>query len=110
MDYESLSDLDINRLVAKIVKPKKHEPILDANCQGNSVFVLALGWMDYCNKPDDAWPIILENKIDIFYEDHPRYDEWSAGKWVGDTLFNSFNKTNPLRAAMIVYLEMQEQK
>lgn len=39
---------------------------------------------DYCNDPRDAWPIIIENKIDIHHY-----------------------ASNPLRAAMLCFLAME---
>ena len=58
---------------------------------------------DYCNNPSDAWPIILESKASLNPYDNS--DEWFA---TTDTSFFVDDK-NPLRAAMIVYLMMQEQ-
>ena len=96
MNYSDLTDFEINKLVAE-----------------------ALGYQDisggtyvssYCNSPSDAWPIILENKIDIVidppvstaYEDAVDVlsESWS------DSMYAESN--NPLRAAMIVYLMMNE--
>ena len=59
---------------------------------------------DYCNNPSDAWPIILENKISIV----PTGGWWRARpeKTAWPEQFND----NPLRAAMIVFLMMQEQE
>lgn len=76
-----------------------------------------------CNNPADAWPIITANKITII----ACADKWIAvpiGSIIdGDTsekesmmYCNSFSNAhgvsdvNPLRAAMIVYLQMMEKK
>lgn len=61
--------------------------------------------VDYCNNPVDAWPIIVENRINI------EWHEWKNGIFRPYALNNETMKscydTNPLRAAMIVFLEMQ---
>jgi len=56
-----------------------------------------------CNNPADAWPIIVENKISLFAI---RYTEsmWQAEH----PITGIFKHENPLRAAMIVFLMMQE--
>lgn len=61
--------------------------------------------VDYCNNPVDAWPIIVEHRINI------EWHEWKNGIFRPYALNNETMKscydTNPLRAAMIVFLEMQ---
>ena len=65
---------------------------------------------DGCNDPSDAWPIIVENEIDIeFAVDHLGGIGQAHVYIVGDTdIFCEFTDDNnkALRAAMIVYLEM----
>lgn len=59
--------------------------------------------LDFCNNPADTWPIIESKKISLTY--HQSRGEWSA-------IFNSENISmhgSPLRAAMIVFLMMQEE-
>lgn len=65
---------------------------------------------DPCNNPADAWPIIEQNKITIMFED----DQWTAFGGMSihhsreaDWDFCEYDK-KPLRAAMIVFLMMQE--
>lgn len=59
---------------------------------------------DPCNSPADAWPIIVENRIRI----NPiLYTKWMAEDYLEDV---SSCDENPLRAAMIVFLMMQEKK
>lgn len=61
--------------------------------------------------PNDAWPIIAENRIGIIPA--PGYGEWKAAhRSVGDdsTPHHFTQHTNPFRAAMIVFLMMQESK
>lgn len=70
-------------------------------------------WSKYdpCNNPADAWPIIASSGISLMFD-----GEWQACaniemdsgglcSWDYYTL-----DSNPLRAAMIVYLKMMEQK
>lgn len=114
-DYSAMSDFEINKAVA---------------------FKLGLDWSgvteenrffyqtaDYCNNPAYAWPIITTNKISII----PRMDLWVAVKCsfvidIDTPKLKSFIHAshsleipfcvdeNPLKAAMIVYLQMMEQK
>ncbi|MBN5380733.1 DUF2591 family protein, partial [Serratia marcescens] len=60
----------------------------------------------YCNNPAYAWPIIFENKISIISM-YSGGDSWQvdAGE---DEEFVIRNQTNPLRAAMIVFLMMKD--
>lgn len=61
--------------------------------------------VDYCNNWSDAGPIIVEHRINI------EWHEWKNGIFRPYALNNETMKscydTNPLRAAMIVFLEMQ---
>lgn len=66
-------------------------------------------WVEYCNNPEDAWPIITENRIGIIPA--PDAGKWkSAHREVGkdDTPYHFTQSDNPLRAAMIVFLMMKE--
>lgn len=90
-NYEDMSDFEINcRVHAEIIQ-----------ISGLNSFKAK----DYCNNPDDAWPIIVDNKISLTC--HQSRGEWSA-------VFNAdnicFHANNPLRAAMIVFLKMNEDK
>lgn len=59
---------------------------------------------DPCNNPADAWPIITNNFISVIPSIHR--DIWFADGQGGETTFD----TNPLRAAMIVFLKMNEDR
>ncbi|WP_274094893.1 phage protein NinX family protein [Klebsiella pneumoniae] len=64
---------------------------------------------DYCNNPADAWPIIDENNITII-NDNPSLRfavSEVAAYFNGSNHIWSAHK-NGLRAAMIVFLKMQE--
>jgi len=119
MNYEDMSDFEINKAVAR------HEGFnVDSkyciNIEGGSriEFILESENMtqliDYCNNPSDAWPIIVKNGIDIeFFYNEPdeEYRFCHAQIHVADFGFITVNHpSNPLRAAMIVFLKMQESK
>lgn len=112
MQYEDMTDFEINKAVAEALYPDllnfdRGGNVLD---DGKTIFVLNSGWMDYCNTPSDAWPIIVENRIDIRH----RYTEQGediahATALIGDDedyLFWS-SGDNLLRCAMIVFLKME---
>ena len=105
VDYSKLSDVEIAQKVFFWVN--------DKICQNgglahffNGEFVYsssgsALKKFDPCNNPADAWPIIDENKICLL----------SIGNtWRAHDLKLMSQDSNPLRAAMIVFLMMQDAK
>lgn len=61
--------------------------------------------VDYCNNWSDAGPIIVENRISIDCI-HDQGEKWLA--FSGDDCEYRSTHKNPLRAAMIVFLEMQK--
>ena len=116
MDYSKLTDKDINKLVAfalgcKEVVPdifmsdeRRYEFEKPKNKSGNKFF------FDPCNNVADAWPIIADKKIclafDVFAEPQ------DGGGWVASPAYGweteRVRHDNPLRAAMILFLKMQE--
>ena len=107
MNYEQMSDFDINRLVAinrggyqgHVAHMQYGVKESDKDSCGMFHFE-----RDYCNNPSDAWPIIVANRINVYASEGPDFMPWMAG--CGGFMVS--NK-NPLRAAMIVFLMMQEQ-
>ena len=119
-DYSQMSDFEINKAVADIamngtwhLRPEHPENKTGGWLYGsNGIETNPLP--DYCNSPTDGWPIIIENKIAIIPDS-------ADGEWVafneftlceGDWMFASdperhVNGSNPLRAAMIVFLMMK---
>lgn len=104
-DYSAMSDFEINKQVAII---QGHKCYYDNGSYTNgynkiSVIVKGngrIGQYDPCNRAEDAWPIILENKISMTC--HRSRGHWSA-------IYDANNiaiQQNPFRAAMIVYLQM----
>lgn len=96
-DYSVMSDFEINKAVAFHM--------------GLSMVIIAengkYGEFDPCGNPADAWPIVTSNLIGV----EPIYQ--NGTKWLAhagdDSEFRCVD-TSSLRAAMIVYLQMMEQK
>ncbi|HHH1980872.1 TPA: phage protein NinX family protein [Yersinia enterocolitica] len=129
-DYSAMSNLEINKAVAESLG--NHSVALPFDClSGDSVeweiteahslsregMLMARARRirkDFCNKPSDAWPIITKHKISLNFSPS---EDWMAssggyfkeGEWELDLVPSSYyDHTNPLRAAMIVYLMMKE--
>ena len=122
-----MSDFEINKLVAEmlalIVLSVKPYCLEDKDSDGNSVFqihgsgntvqvlISDEGWiksylyMDYCNNPSDAWPIILEIWDFLFQVVDGTYG-LGLTRW--KSIINQYD-CDELRAAMIVYLMMGEE-
>lgn len=110
MDYSKLSDQEINLLVAKIEHPGR--TIIESKSRPPSVLLLngVNTWFDYCNNAADAWPVILGNKISIVKDMKGLW--WAAANayWIDGVEWQIDGEPdeNPLRAAMIVFLMMQD--
>lgn len=124
-DYASMSDFEINKLVANSLGNVQVGQVSDEiggsevqytvyknsglNREGMVNMRPCLIKKDFCNNPADAWPIIVENGITLAFQDGNWWAdnlaywvdgvEWSIGGIIGK---------NPLRAAMIVFLMMKE--
>ena len=111
MDYSKLSNFEINKRVADIavngtwhVKPSHPDNDTGGWLYGsNGIQTYELP--DYCNNPADAWPIIAENHIGIAPYPNEAY-AWSSRHGMASDL--SAEDKNPLRAAMTVFLMMQD--
>ncbi|WP_041461068.1 phage protein NinX family protein [Cronobacter malonaticus] len=125
MDYSQLSDFEINCRVAIALGMKEH---FFMNAEGADNFDEEVPLTDRgpiwqtpkyhvvtyrpsngecfnpCNNAADAWPIIVKNRISIINLDE---DEWGA-RGVADRNSKRAIHENSLRAAMIVFLMMQE--
>ena len=118
MNYEEMSDFEVNMRVACSIDGvsvnENGNPEYAIDCfllsdNGISVKWLRCGndefeFFNPCNNPSDAWPIIVANRINVYASEGPDFMPWMAG--CGGIMVS--NK-NPLRAAMIVFLMMQEQ-
>jgi len=107
-DYSTMSDFEISHAVAKASGFNLPNPAsLLYNKTGRwEIF-------DPCNNPADAWPIILENGINIFTDMIPhgllgqaRVSVIDDGR-IGSECLIAKDK-NPLRAAMLVFLMMKD--
>lgn len=110
MNYETASVFEINKAVAEALGNTVNKVTMSG---GGCCYLLNDGITilpDYCNNPADAWPVIRSTPIDLACDDtfDPEYfDEesmWCAHNPKG----NHWHHVNPLRAAMIVFLQMQE--
>lgn len=101
MDVENLSDFEINWLVAE----KLGILCVEESREENGVYIGTgcgdLEKFDPCNRPSEAWPIILENKIGIDFRASKNLDP--IAKRFASNQHYVVDK-NPLRAAMIVYV------
>ena len=117
-DYSQMSDQEINQEVTCILSPDAQKMALigDGSCfydcgpDGNGFYEIPV--LDYCNNPADAWSIIMSNNIDIckdydvccdFCNEYYPTDYWEASNCDNHSM-----DENPLRAAMIVFLMMQD--
>lgn len=118
MNYEKMSDFEINKMVAKNLGFK-------TGWQSGSKIGIdnntATGrYVDYCNNPSDSWPVIVDNTISITRCSDVGHEYWHADlineieessesddEFVCRTLFTHQDK-NPLRAAMICFLKMKD--
>lgn len=116
MDYSALSDFEVNSAVhnALMNDPYKLEFLENDRIRwtkkGSDVVTDKTAYgrntlLDYCNKPADAWPIIVESGIGIAPSRKDPYAwDLSGGMLSGIR----YSDKNPLRAAMIVFLMMQQ--
>lgn len=123
MDYSQLSDFEINVAVFEAIhngspdyKEGENGAMVFISFEGDIVNGDAVeveverGSFNPCANPADAWPIITENNISIILDnpsmpcatDNARDLFDDAGRNVGVAY------DNPLRAAMIVFLMMQD--
>ncbi|HGU9880502.1 TPA: phage protein NinX family protein [Citrobacter freundii] len=119
MDYSKLSDFEVNAAVFEALhggapdyKEGDGGAMVLISYEGDVVggdtveVEVERGAFNPCNNPADAWPIIVDKKIGL---KPVRWNEWRAE---GDDScgFLSYTQTdkNPLRAAMIVFLMMQD--
>ncbi|WP_312284623.1 phage protein NinX family protein [Yokenella regensburgei] len=107
MDYSELSDYEVSKRVAMVVGGFLEEDF----CESHSVIFRRHGRHQYsffepCTNPSDAWPIIESNKINV--EWHQWKDDSDKPYALNNATMISRYDDNPLRAAMIVFLMMQD--
>jgi len=107
MNYEEMSDLQINLLVANAIGVDAAENsgvVFGAVKHEGDNVVSVMGVVDYCNNPSDAMPILTENKIGF---------KWVNGSCTASSVLRGYHESEsekPLRAAMIVFLMMEDAK
>jgi len=113
MNYSKMTDFEINKRVLEIksgMRPigyahhadKRSAAIVDVNNNYH--------WYDFCHSWADAGPIIEKHMIclaaDVFSEPQ------DGGKWVARPAYGwdkeAVRSDNPLRAAMILFLQSRE--
>lgn len=105
MNYEEMSDFQINKRVASKfgLAPLTYPHDADMRSVGVRHSDTWYEWFDYCNNPSDAMPILIKMKIGF---------KWVNGSCTASSVMRGYHEStsnNPLRAAMIVFLMMQEQ-
>lgn len=121
MDYSKLSDFEINKLVATALNINVEETMAFSN-GGEDIKTHSSGlvlmkkitehkkfWkvFDPCNNPADAWPIIVGSKISVIWISSNIPNTWEAV--APNHIHIDANQSNPLRAAMIVFLMMNDE-
>ncbi|QHJ82272.1 MAG: hypothetical protein [Bacteriophage sp.] len=114
-DYSAMSDFEINKQVAIALELKPYYE--DGSYSNDGLFVvtrgtLCLGRWNPCNEPHQAWPIIAGNKISLDFDGdgyEPQQNAWCKASTQCGHVYYGIEK-EPLRNAMIVYLQMMEQK
>jgi hypothetical protein len=120
-DYSKLSDFEINSAVhnALMKEPYKIEFLGNdrirwvrgsTNVTTGKVEYSKKSLKDYCNNPSDAWKIIVDNGISLECIVVNRHEKTWRAQLKPAYVKHRMNHKNPLRAAMIVFLMMQEPK
>lgn len=99
-DYSKLSDREIDRLVLNIIYGVHAD---DKDIQG----CWSRGGFKYTSDASDAWPIIVDNGISLECIIVNRHEKTWRAQFKPAYVKHHMNHKNPLRAAMIVFLQMQ---
>ncbi|MBF7978100.1 MULTISPECIES: phage protein NinX family protein [Rahnella] len=110
-DYSAMSDFDVQQAVLQETWGKHPVRLL-----GKMMLDIMLSDYDPCNNPADAWPIIYGNLItiepDYEFIDESEAEFFPTGLWIaersGNHEFLQHVNESPLRAAMIVFLQMKD--
>lgn len=119
-DYSKMSYFEINCEVLEVFNPDiKHMSLSGDSACFYDCGPTGDGWNqidipNYCNNPADAWQIISDSRISIYFDQTiPEYDgefkQWCCAISPCQN-YQAQYQSNPLRAAMIVFLMMQEKK
>ncbi|UVX30817.1 hypothetical protein S10a_00105 [Klebsiella phage VLCpiS10a] len=102
-DYSKLSDREIDRLVLNTIYGVHAD---DKDIQG----CWSRGGFKYTSDASDAWPIIVDNGISLECIIVNRHEKTWRAQFKPAYVKHHMNHKNPLRAAMIVFLQIQENK
>ncbi|CNI68563.1 Protein of uncharacterised function (DUF2591) [Yersinia frederiksenii] len=112
INYSMMSDFDIQQEVLRANWGKHPTRLL-----GRCMLDITLSDYDPCKNPADAWPIIVENKINIEWGGNIATDLFgkvSANVCSVDGKVIAFDvdtdEYNPLRAAMICFLMIKSEE
>lgn len=100
IDYSKMSDFEINCEIARLMGYTAKGFIHD----------LHSGVWNPCNNPADAWPIVVGNDISLECVIVNKHQKTWRALFKPSYVKHKVNDKNPLRAAMIVFLMMQEDK
>ncbi len=109
--YTELSDFEINLLVAQFVLPETQYDVIKQTMDIIQFLVdgsFGYRFFDPCNNPTDAMPIIIENLISLMAD---MSDDGGSTWWCASDILNGITsryKSNPLRAAMEVFLMIKD--
>ncbi len=115
MNYETASDLEINKLLTELILKARYPNAdsIEFDRQG-CFWVENTGFSswpveNYCNDVSAIWPLIVEHNLSMLAPDV----EWSDGKdWVCTDIHGSAPPDgmhqNPLRAAAICIIQVLE--
>lgn len=102
-NYSKLSDREIDRLVLNTIYGVHAD---DKDIQG----CWSRGGFKYTSDASNAWPIIVDNGISLECIIVNRHEKTWRAQFKPAYVKHHMNHKNPLRAAMIVFLQMQEDK
>lgn len=115
--YTELSDFEINKKVADLIGATPfpfgstdYRRSAVSGCE-SAIIIRSprkVGSFDACNNPTDAMPIIIENLISLMADmSDGRESTWWCASDISNGITSRY-KSNPLRAAMEVFLMMKE--
>lgn len=113
MSWDSVSDFEINKAVAKLqglnnIQPYDVQGLVSYEDVDYDTLKYYMETVDYCNSWADMGPVISEHRIML--NPYCANEDWKAEIPVGKngiaTTYARCYDTNPLRAAAIVYLMM----
>ncbi|WP_337224908.1 phage protein NinX family protein [Proteus terrae] len=115
--YTELSDFEINKKVADLIGATPfpfgstdYRRSAVSGCE-SAIIIRSphkVGSFDPCNNPTDAMTIIIENLISLMAD---MSEDGGATWWCASDISNGFTsnyKSNPLRAAMEVFLMIKD--